>query len=51
MLGVAKLERRAFVPLERPNRELKVFEVAMKFVDLGEDWPRLGRRNETSSAA
>ena len=46
----SKLELRAVAPLQRPDRELKVFEVAVKLVDLGEDRRRLGRRNETPSA-
>ena len=40
-------EFRAHAAIERPDRELEVFEVAVKLVDLGEDRCRLGRRDET----
>ena len=46
----SELELRALASLERPDRELEVFEVAMKLIDLGENGPRLGRRNETPAA-
>src|SRR5271156_2439868 len=45
-----KLELRAFAAIERPDRELEVFEVAVKLIDLGEDRRRLGRRDETPAA-
>ena len=46
----AEPELRAVAPLQRPDREVEVVEVAVKLVDLGEDRRRLGRRNETPSA-
>ena len=51
MLGVApNLNSRAHAPLERSDRELEVFEVAVKLIDLSENGPRLGRRNEAATA-